>query len=198
MPPLRLLSAIGLLVAGFTVQFEAARAQQGATSTPEPQAKEEYTAIAANISNVGAAGLVPVNLHIDRWSSPAEQERLFAALREKGQDAFLKELTRSKPVGWIATPTSLRYEFFYAHQSATEKGRYIMLITDRPMAIAERMSAATSRDYPFTVVELRLNKEGRGTGTLAQLVQLRLLGDILGIENLATGPIQLNDVRKVK
>ena len=73
-----------------------------------------------------------------------------------------------------------------------------MLITDRPMQIWERLEAAPSRDYPFTVVELRLDKTGMGNGTLAQLVQLRLIGDVLGIENLASGPMKLNEVKRVK
>lgn len=163
---------------------------------PKP---EEFTAVAANISNVGAAGLVPVTIQISRWTPDAEHERMFKALRDKGQEAFLKELTSQKDVGWIATPTSLRYDFLYARQSVDDKGnRRIMMISDRPMQMWERTEAAPSRDYPFTVIELHLDKEGRGKGTFAQLVQLRLLGDILGIDNLATAPIQLNQVKKVK
>lgn len=200
MRPLRVLSVIGLFVAGLAVQFAGVHAAQG--TTPPEQKKssgfEEFTAIAANISNVGAAGLVPVTIRVERWTGPEEQEKLLGALRDSGQDEFLKELTRAKVVGWIATPTSLRYDFFYAQQQPTDNGRKIMMITDRPMQIAERMSASPSRDYPFSVIELHIDKEGRGSGTLAQLVQLRLSGNFLGIENLATAPIKLNDVRKVK
>src|SRR5687768_11743944 len=200
MRPLRVLSVIGLFVAGLAVQFAGVHAAQG--TTPPEQKKssgfEEFNGVAANISNVGAAGLVPVTIRIERWTGPEEQAKLLGALRESGQDEFLKALTRAKVVGWIATPTSLRYDFFYAQQQPTETGRRIMMITDRPMAISERMSAAPSRDYPFTVVEFHVDKDGRGTGTLAQLVQLRLIGDYLGIENLATSPIKLNDLRKVK
>jgi|SRR5687767_14865587 hypothetical protein len=200
MRPLRVLSVIGLFVAGLAVQFAGVHAAQG--TTPPEQKKssgfEEFTAIAANISNVGAAGLVPVTIRVERWTGPEEQEKLLGALRDSGQDEFLKELTRAKVVGWIATPTSLRYDFFYAQQQPTDNGRKIMMITDRPMQIAERMSASPSRDYPFSVIELHIDKDGRGSGTLAQLVQLRLSGNFLGIENLATAPIKLNDVRRVK
>jgi hypothetical protein len=193
---LRLSTAIGIL--GVMVQFGAALAHQNPPQQAAPATPEEFTAIAANISNVGVAGLVPVTIRIDRWTGPEEQEKLFAALREEGQEAFLQALTRAKAVGWIATPTSLRYDFFFAQQQPTEKGRRIMMITDRPMQIAERMSASPSRDYPFTVIELHLDKDGGGTGTLAQLVQLRLIGNFLGIENLATAPIKLNQLKKVK
>jgi hypothetical protein len=201
MRPLRLSGAVGLFVVGLAVQVGGLHAAQGTASPPQKTSAnlpEEFTAIAANISNVGAAGLVPVTIKIERWTGPEEQEKLLNALREGGQDEFLKALTRAKVVGWIATPTSLRYDFFYAQQQPTETGRKVMMITDRPMQIAERLSASPSRDYPFSVIELHLDDTGKGTGTLAQLVQLRLVGNFLGIENLATGPIKLNDLRKVK
>jgi hypothetical protein len=200
MRPRRLFSALAVVLAA-AVPFDGLHAGQDALQAEKPASAtspEEFTGVAANISNVGAAGLVPVTIRIERWTGPEEQAKLLGALRESGQDEFLKALTRAKVVGWIATPTSLRYDFFYAQQQPTETGRRIMMITDRPMAISERMSASPSRDYPFTVVEFHVDKEGRGTGTLAQLVQLRLIGEYLGIENLATSPIKLNDLRKVK
>ena len=161
--------------------------------------REEFTAILSNISNVGGAGITPLTIRIHRWTSDADDERLLGVLRDKGQSAFLDALLEGKAVGSIATPTSLKYDFFYARQSVTKDGsRRIMLISDRPMTVAERASSAQSREYPFTVIEFQIPKEGKGEGTLAQLVQLRLLGNILGIENLATGPMKLSDIKKVK
>lgn len=158
---------------------------------------EEFSAILTNISNVGGTGLTPLTIRIERWTSDEENERLLETLRDKGQRAFLDALTDQKPVGAIMTPTSLRYDFFYARQMpADDGGRRIMMIADRPMTVAERTSAATSREYPFTVIDMQLDKDGTGQGTLSQLVQLRLLGNILGIDNLASGPMKLNDIKK--
>ena len=161
--------------------------------------REEFSAILSNISNVGGAGITPLTIRINRWTSDAEDERLLGILRDKGQGPFLDALLDGKAVGSIATPTSLKYDFFYARQSvATDGGRRIMLISDRPMTVSERVSSARSREYPFTVIDFQITPEGKGEGTLAQLVQLRLLGNILGIENLATGPMKLHDIKKVK
>jgi hypothetical protein len=165
-----------------------------------PQApREEFSATLSNISNVGGVGLTPLTIRITRWTSDADHERMMELLRSKGQDAFLRALTDQDAIGSIATPVSLKYDFFYARQEPlAEGGRKIFMITDRPMDIAERLNSTRSRDYPFTVIEMTLDKEGRGQGTLAQLVQLRLLGNFLGIENLATSPMKLADVKKVK
>lgn len=169
------------------------------TAYTRAQPAEHFAAIAANISNVGASGLVPMDIHITRWTTDEEHQHLFETLGKKGQDAFLDELLDQKPAGWAATPTSLRYDFFYARQDRkAEGGRRIMMITDRPMLIAERMTASPSREYPFTVIEMHLDENDEGRGTLAQLVQLRLVGNILGIDNLASSPVRLNEIRKVK
>jgi hypothetical protein len=172
-----------------------------ATAAPaarQDKVLEEFSAILSNISEVGGVGLTPLTIRIRRWTGQEEEERLMNALREKGQNAFLEALLDAKAVGSISTPTSLKYDFFYAAQSALpEGGRRIMLISDRPMTPLERSSAARSRDYPFTVIELRLDKDGRGAGTLSQLVQLRLSGNFLGVENLATSPMKLSEIKKV-
>lgn len=181
--------ALGFLIATTALPLLAA---------PQNSVEEEFSAILTNISNVGRAGLTPVTIRISRWTPDEENERLLATLRDEGQDAFLRALLNVKPVGSIATPTSLRYDFFYAREIPGDGGRRIMLISDRPMRIAERLGAGPGRDYPFTVIELRLDKEGRGEGTVAQMVQLRLVGNVLGIENLASGPMKLGEVKKVK
>jgi hypothetical protein len=174
-------------------------AMQAPAAAQKSTAREDFEAILTNISNVGAAGLTPVSIRITRWTPDEEDAQLLAVLRKDGQDAFLRELLDLDPVGSIGTPVSLRYDFFYARQSPTDDGgRRIMLITDRPMQFWERVDAHPSRDYPFTVVELRLDKDGKGSGTLAQRVQLRLVGNILGIENLASGPMRLQEVKKVR
>lgn len=161
--------------------------------------REEFSAILSNISNAGGVGITPLTIRIVRWTPDQEHNRLMETLRKNGQEAFLRELVKVDPVGSIATPTSLKYDFFYARSNPTDEGgRRIFMITDRPMTFDERMTGSLTRDYPFTVIELQLDKEGRGQGTLAQLVQLQLVGEFLGVENLASGPMKLSEVKKVK
>ena len=183
-----------ILAAVAATPFAAGRSQEQAK-----QMDEEFSAILANISNIGGTGLVPVNIRINRWTGVEEGDRLLSILRDDGKDAFLRALLDVKPVGSIGTPGALRYDFFYATQARTKDGgRRIMLITDRPMQIQERLNASITREYPFTVVQLQLGKDDTGKGTLAQMVQLQLLGNILGVENLASAPMMLNEVKPVR
>jgi hypothetical protein len=169
------------------------------TSAQSADKAEEFSAIFANISNVGAVGATPLTIRINRWTDNDENEKLMSTLRDKGTEALVRELQDTRAVGSIGTPQELPYDLRYARQLRTEDGgRRIILMTDRPMAFAERMSASVSRDYPLTWIELKLDAEGRGEGTVAVAARLRLVGDVLGIENLANQPARLNQVRKVK
>jgi hypothetical protein len=169
------------------------------TSAQSENKAEEFSAIFSNISNVGSVGATPITIRISRWTGNEEDEKLMSVLRDKGNEAFVRELQEAKAVGSIGTPQELPYDLRYARQTPTEKGgRRIILMTDRPMAFAERMSASVSRDYPLTWIELRLDANGRGEGSLSVATRLRLLDNVLGIEDLANQPARLNEVKKIK
>ena len=160
---------------------------------------EEFSAIYANISNVGRVGAAPVTIRINRWTSDEEGERLMAVLADKGTDALVRQLQNAKSVGSIGTPQQLPYDLRYARQQKFENGgRKIVLMTDRPMEYWERISAAISRDYPITWIELKVGADGRGEGSISLAARLRLVGDILGIEDYANQPAKLNEIKKIK
>ena len=170
-----------------------------APSGQTKSATEEFTAIFANISNVGRVGAVPVNIRITRWTPVDEHEQLMAILADKGTDGLVRALQDGKSVGSIGTPTSLAYDLRYARQEKLEDGgRKIILMTDRPMDTWERLSASVIRDYPITWIEMKLDAKGTGQGSMSIAARLRLLGDILGIEDFANQPARLNEIKKVK
>lgn len=168
------------------------------TSAPASPA-EEFSAIFANISNVGAVGAAPVKIRITRWTGDAEHETLMGILSSKGTEALVRELTGMKAVGSIGTQQELPYELRYARQYPLEGGgRRVVLMSDRPMSALERMSTSQSRDYPLTWIDITLDAAGRGDGSISLAARLRLVGNVLGIEGLANQPAKLNEVRKIK
>jgi len=186
------LASLSLLAVCTTLQPSGAAAQ--ATTV-----REEFSAIFANISNVGRVGAAPVTIRITRWTSDGENEKLMAILAAKGTDGLVRALQDAQSVGSIGTPQQLPYDLRYARQETMEGGgRRIILMSDRPMEVWERMSAAVSRDYPITWIDLKLDASGRGEGSISLAARLRLLGDILGIEDYGNQPAKLNEVRKVK
>ena len=105
-------------------------------------------------------------------------------LEKDGTEALVRDLQDAKSAGSIGTPQELPYDLRYARQYPLEGGgRRIILMTDRPMSIAERFSASRTRDYPLTWIELKLDAAGNGEGSIFLAARLRLVGDYLGIED---------------
>lgn len=175
-----------------------------ATTLPSAQVasnseREEFTAFAVNISNVGRTGATVVDLTIERWTTDAESERLIAVFRQKGPEGLLDVFQKAKRVGTIRTPDSLAYDLRYARQIPGEDGgRRIVLATDRPIGFWEATARPRSFDYPFTLIELRLDGKGEGVGKLSIATKITLVANVLILEDFADQPVMLNNVRKRK
>jgi hypothetical protein len=159
---------------------------------------EEFTAVAIANNNL-ATGAGTVLMSIDRWSTDAERARLVNTLREKGPRALLDELQDTRPVGRIRTPDSLGYVLRYAHQTRAEDGgRRIVIATDRPIGFWEAWAQPRSIDYPFTVIQMQIGPDGRGKGTMSVATKIRAYDSIIELEDFASAPVMLTDIRAVK
>jgi len=73
-----------------------------------------------------------------------------------------------------------------------------VLATDRPISFREASRQLRTLDYPFTVIELRLNKDGEGEGMMS--VATKIIPDkesnTVTLENWGTQPVQLKLVRR--
>jgi hypothetical protein len=158
---------------------------------------ERFTANAVSTSPQYGTGQQIVEITVDRWSPNAERERLVSALQTKGPDELLKQLQKNKPVGRIRTPDSLGYDLRYAQQTPLpEGGRMIVIATDRPIGFWEATQRPRSFDYPFTVIQMKLNREGNGTGTLSYATRITAHeNNVIELEDFATQPIMLNNIK---
>ena len=149
------------------------------------------------MSNVGNPGASQVEITVNRYTTDDARDRLMATFRENGASGLLKALQSEPPVGNIRAPGSLAYDLRYARQLPGEEGgRRIVLATDRPIGFAEAANNSRTMDYPFTLIELRLDKDGHGEGKLSVATKLTLNDNVLVIEDYADQPVMLTDVRK--
>jgi hypothetical protein len=77
-------------------------------------------------------------------------------------------------------------------------GRRIVLMTDRPIGFWEAANRPRTIDYPFTLIEMRMDGDGRGEGKLSIATKITLNGDVLVLEDYANQPVMLNNIRKQK
>jgi hypothetical protein len=156
--------------------------------------KEDFTASAITNNEFGAGANI-VQIQVTRWSTESERNKLVDALVKKGADELLKQLMDQKSVGIIKTPDSLGYDLRFASQTPTEEGgRRIVLATDRPIGFWETTSGTRTLQYPFTVIQMQLDREGKGKGTLSYATRITARGNTIELENFATAPTMLNNI----
>ena len=119
-----------------------------------------------------------VEIKINRWSDDGQRAALVDALRKGGETAALTALQKTHPVGIVRTPDSVGWDLHYAHEVPTDDGgRHIIIATDRPIAFWEAANNTRSSHYPFTLIELHLDKNGKGEGRMTIAAKATLNGD---------------------
>ena len=100
-------------------------------------------------------------------------------------------------VGTIRTPDSLGYPLHYAHQAPGEDGgRRIVIATDRPIGFWEAANQPRTMDYPFTVIQMQIGRDGKGSGTLSYATKVIAHDNTIELENYATSPIMLTRIEQ--
>lgn len=160
--------------------------------------REEFDAIAI-VNNEMGSGAGRVMMRVTRWSTEAERGRLLETLTKSGPDSLLDVLKDQKSVGTIRTPDSLAYDLRYAHQEPGEDGgRRIVLATDRPISFWEARHQPRTMDYPFTVIQMQIDKNGEGKGTLSYATKIITRGNTIELENFSTSPVMLTKIEAKK
>lgn len=161
--------------------------------------KEHFTGFAINMD--GAVNTATVDITIERWSTDAERTKLLSLIPEenKSPQPLVNALQDMKSVGSIRTPQTLAWTLRYARQfKLPEGGRRIVLVTDRPIGFREARNSTRSMDYPFTVLEIRLNAKDEGEGKIFGGTKLYLENNELVVENWGTQPTRFNQIKKQK
>ena len=156
------------------------------------------TAFAVNMGSIGTGGARTVSIQIDRWSTEDERELLMTTFVEKGPDALLSQLQKLKRIGFMRLPNSLGYDVQFARLVEGEDGSSrIILATDRRISFQEARSQPRTMDYPFTLLEIRLNKEGVGQGkmSVATKITLNKKTKTVELENYSSEPVRLTEVK---
>jgi hypothetical protein len=159
---------------------------------------ENFTATAIVNNNLGS-GAGTVLIRVTRWSTEKERTQLIETLLKKGPEPLLDELEDMRSVGTIRTPDSLAYDLRYAHQRpGADGGRQIVLATDRPIGFWEAVRQPRTIQYPFTVIQMEIGRDGIGKGTLSYATKIIARDNVVELENFATQPIMLTEIKSEK
>lgn len=176
------------------------------SGTDKSGGETHYTAFAVNLGVIPApvpdtgprTGVVDVILRRD--SSDEEREKLIAALQEGGQNGLLKAIQKMPSLGRIRTPGQIGLDIRYAQTRTVRDGRRdVFLMSDRPVRFFEEVNQTRSADYPFVVVDLKVDQSGKGDGQLLPAASIEASQDMkfIDIDNFTTEPIRLQNVRQM-
>lgn len=128
-------------------------------------------------------------------------------MQDKGADALLQELRDLPSHGRMRFPAwqgrdplnaRLGWDIRYASlRSEPEGGRRIVLALDRYLSFWEVANRPRTIDYPFTFVEIRVDKNGEGEGKLsiATKVDFNKSTNAIELETYASEPVRLQQVK---
>jgi hypothetical protein len=165
----------------------------------DAQTRGERMQFSAVAFDIEVSQAYQLRIIIDRWTPDAENQKLLETLMKDGQRAFERALNDTRSVGRIRTLDGIGWSLHLARDTRGKDGGHnILLVTDRPMSFAESWSNSRSTDYPFTIIELNLNEDYEGTGTIALATKLipDPVNKILVLENYETQRIQLKQVKR--
>jgi hypothetical protein len=159
---------------------------------------ERYSAAAININN-GRAGNIDIT--VNRWSTDKQRDALMAVAMQKGPEKLLDALQDMPVMGHFGAPGSLSWDIHFARKMPLpDGGERVVLITDRRIGFWEAANQPRSIDYPFTFIDIRLNRDGQGEGkmSLATKVIYDKKDNMISLENFETSPVLLNNIRREK
>ena len=159
---------------------------------------ERFTAMAVNMDNGRTSS---VDIVVNRWSTEAERERLMSTLLEKGPEKLLDVLQSAPRAGYFRTPESTGWDLHYARRTPLpDGGERVVLATDRRINFWEARNRPRSIDYPFTVIELHMNRDGEGEGkmSIATKITAEKESNTIVLENYGTQPVLLQSVKREK
>jgi hypothetical protein len=170
---------------------------------PTPKDPLHLTAFGISMQT-GIKGTIDVV--IERWTTDQERQMLLKFVAESkanfrsGQEDLISALQDIKPrVGFIRVPNRLGWDLKYARENALPDGtRQIVVVTDKPVSFFAAKNNTRTMDYPFTLIEIHLNKENKGEGRMLAQTSIEVKNGRLELENYGQEPVRLTTVSELK
>ena len=165
------------------------------------------SAWAVSMGTVATGRNEVLDIRITRWTTEEERKNLLATVVESNSDALMRALLKLPEHGRIRVPghqgpdpmkVVLGWALHYAwHMPLPEGGDRIVLATDRYITFQEARNQPRISDYPFTLVDIRLEKNGEGVGkaSVATKISFDKKKNIMELENYSSEPVRLQQVK---
>jgi len=199
---MRIKSTLGILgicgcmfTIGMSLTLRQVKGENKEKSTHLP-AKEVYTGTVVAIGGQFGGASRPFTLEITGYTPGEEVQQDFEILQTRGQDDFMKAISHKK-LGRFSLDGQVGRDLNFVQESQTEKSRKITILFERWLRMFEVRYGTRTRDYPFTYIELFVDDNGKGDGSIVGLAKVsadKKNPNTLDIENYGTYAAKLMGV----
>jgi len=160
----------------------------------------QYAATAVGQAGGAAGKTFGLTVYVEGLTSDGEVQELLGILKQKGQNGVVSAMEDVKDKGRVAPTGNVGTGMRFVRIRPNKQGGFhIVLVTNRPITFGELYNSTRSRDYPFGIVVLELDKDGKGTGTFAPACKIRFnKKSELEIEHYGQKPFRLANVYREK
>ena len=169
---------------------------QNGDSKPLSDLPRQFAATAVGQGGVTVGKSFGANVYITGWTTNQQVKDYISTLKEKGPDGLVRAMEKTDDVGRLSPTGFVGSGFRFARYRPTANaGLHIVMVTNRPMSFGELYRGNRSTDYQFGIVVLNVDKDGKGTGTLAPVCKIKFnKKNELEIENFGQKPFRLVNV----
>ena len=130
-----------------------------------------------------------IDITVNRWSTDKQRDTLMSVMMSKGPEKLLDALQDMPRDGPLRRARQSGWDIHFARKvPLPDGGERVVLVTDRRIGFWEAANQPRSIDYPFTVIELRLNRDGDGEGKMS--IATKMIDDkeqnMITLENYQT------------
>jgi len=162
------------------------------------QGPETFTATATVKTAGGTTATSPVTIVVTHKMPQSEADKFLGAFKSGGVTALRNALSGVKPTGTIQLGKQKPVPTRLAVERTTDKGRLLTIVADRPVLFlgSSIPGAKAKQGYDFAVVDLEVDANGKGSGSLAPAAKVTVKGDAFVVEDYGVDRVELKDVAK--
>jgi len=133
---------------------------------------EQYAAVWAVVGGTAGGTTLSIDIRINRYNTEADVQKFADLLKELGTDALRRALEKEdvgqlSPTGRVGVPIAI------ARKLTDGKKTIVRVVTARNLSFVELRYSGRSVDYPYTILQLDLDENGKGTGTAIGAAKIR-------------------------
>lgn len=170
-----------------------------APAVAQKKKKQKGTTYGATM--VGVRGMVgasshPITIRVYGQTSDEQVNEYLEIIREGKKGELRRVLEKVKGIGRINADGRVGTEMAVVRERQTENGKLINIVTARNLPFIELYISGRTVDYPFSVVQLMVDENGKGQGSVILAARIRFNAEgALEIESYGLQPFQLVNVR---